>query len=446
MKNINYGKRSNFNDLEGLLTGSMGIRGIRNRLINKCVDYYGNRIKNHFGITMEFPSDMHTAVFTEWLRKYDKGFMHHISNPYAVSDKHSKVMPIIESDFLVKLDAHTFIYVSGENESVGQDRTSNRVSIYLFGKHFPKYYKELKNLLNNRLRSDNMIYSICGKGGNNDRNYWTCSGSKLTRRTMDTLYFDNNIKEQIMTHLDKWMDNEALYESRGLIFKTGILLYGTSGTGKSSLAAAIAYYLGCSIISIDCTTFDHLDLGEVTDCINADDERYVVLLDEIDAVFVSRDGDGAGTDKAKNTSKLLSFLDSPNSPKNVVFIGTTNYVDRMDEAALRKGRFDLSIELTNISQNSALEMCHGFGLDAENTEELMETTEFPVNPSKFQSLILERMGDGDANKEDLEEDPEDTEALVKKSEKLVKDFADLVDRSINSDEDEDDYDEEEDYE
>lgn len=431
------------NDLEHIITGSMGLRGLRYRLLNKAVSYYGSRIKNYFGITMEFPTERHVVIFTEWLQKYDKGFMHHIANPYAVADKHSKATPVIDSEFVVKLDLHTYLYVSGNVRYLDETKKSTIVQIYLFGKHFPKYYNELKKLMSNRLRADNMIYSVTGKGGDG-RSYWTCSGSKLTRRTMDTLFFDNDIKEQIINHLDKWNRNESLYESRGLIFKTGILLYGTPGTGKSSLAAAIAYYLGCSIISIDCTTFDNLDIAEVTDCINADEDRYVVLLDEIDAVFLSRDGDGAGSDKAKNTSKLLSFLDSPNSPKNVVFIGTTNYIDRLDPATLRKGRFDLSIELTNISKATALEMCHGFGLDAENTEDLMENTEFPINPSKFQSLILERMGDGDANKEDLEEEPEISEEPSEdedekmKSEKTVKQFIDMVDYATNADEDDED--------
>ena len=234
------------------------------------------------------------------------------------------------------------------------------------------------------------MYSIVAQGsGDNERTYWSCTGSTLTPRPMDTLFFDTGIKERIIKHLDKWLSNESIYRERGLIYKTGILLYGSAGTGKSSLASAIANYLHCGLVTIDCTTFQYLNTAEVAESINADNERYVVLLDEIDSIFGSRDEETDDV-KTKRISKLLSFLDSPNSPNNVVFVATTNYIDRLDKAALRKGRFDIMEKLENIHEEAAIKMCKGFKLSDNETKEILKDKEFPINPSELQSVILDK--------------------------------------------------------
>ncbi len=164
-----------------------------------------------------------------------------------------------------------------------------------------------------------MMYSITA--GSNDRNdtWWTCTGSTLTPRPMNTIFFEQEKKDKIINHLNSWMSNESIYSNRGLIFKTGILLYGKAGTGKSSLASAIANYLNCGLITIDTTTFFNLNISEVVESINADDDRYVILIDEIDTIFTSRDNDNASDKQKENTSKLLSLLDSTSLAYSIIF-------------------------------------------------------------------------------------------------------------------------------
>lgn len=57
-----------------------------------------------------------------------------------------------------------------------------------------------------------------------------------------------------------------------------------------------------------------------------------------------------------NIKQLLQFLDSSQSPNNVIFIATTNYIDRLDHALVRKGRFDLKIELDDFNKDTARKM------------------------------------------------------------------------------------------
>ena len=218
--------------------------------------------------------------------------------------------------------------------------------------------------------------------------------STSAKRDFSTLFFDNHIEEDIKKFLDNWIENESIYRNRGLLFKTGILLYGNPGTGKSSIANAIAAYLDCNIITIDMTNFANLDIAGISTTINADSSRYIILLDEIDVLFSNRDNNSKDQNEA--ISKLLLLLDSVQSPDNVVFVATTNYVDRLDPALIRKGRFDKKIEIGNISYNTAVKMCRSFGIKDEGEVELLlaksktdKNNNF--NPATLQSDILEVM-------------------------------------------------------
>ena len=119
----------------------------------------------------------------------------------------------------------------------------------------------------------------------------------------------------------------------------------------------------------------------------------------IDTVFTNREDD-ASTDKQRSTiSKLLQFMDSQHSPTNVVFVATTNYKDRLDDALMRKGRFDKIIHLGDIDYNAAIEMCKGFNLTQDQINSLKLDKNSTFNPAELQDRILSTI----AHKEVLED-------------------------------------------
>lgn len=378
-------------NFEKELLKTMGVKGLVNQAYSNTLLYAIRKVKTHFGVDMKFCDPGQVAAVIQWIEKYDNNFKSHIENPYLLNNKLSKQGPIIDRSFMIKLDKATWTFISGRYQNSKDSSSMNTIYMYIFGKKTFKYFKNLTKHIETNTSSTRMKFSITSPKGSDGRNsYWSCTGSVLTPRPMDTLFFDSGIKERIITHLDNWLANEQIYLNRGLIYKTGILLYGTPGTGKSSLASAIANYLQCGLVTIDCTTFDSLNVAEVAESINADEDRYVILLDEIDSVFGSRENEKDSAKTARIT-KLLSFLDSPNSPSNVVFVATTNYIDKLDKAALRKGRFDLMEELTDIHTKTAYEMCKGFNLNEEQTDRVIRSVTFPVNPSYLQSVILDEM-------------------------------------------------------
>ena len=371
---------------EALLNNEVSIKTmVSNTVKRKSLNYFIDKMKTHFGIEMKFNTDRQIKIITKWVEEVDpKNFKYRISNPY---DYKKNDNPMLKGEFILHIDTRTFIFIS-----VGDKEKDKGIYMYIFGKKAFKWFKIIANKAQ-YANDTNMMYSISARNSE-DGQYWTCVGSTFNSRPMDTLFFDKDIKNKICKHLDDWLTNEEVYKDRGLTFKTVILLYGVAGTGKSSLASAIATYLNCGLITIDTATFADLNITEVVESINADNNRYVILIDEIDTIFTSRDEDNITDSQKVRTSKLLSLLDSQQSPNNVIFVATTNYIDKLDKAVIRKGRFDMSIELGNISKDTAMEMCKSFNLTKEQSMKAISEFEGrEINPAELQNVILTVISD-----------------------------------------------------
>ena len=140
------------------------------------------------------------------------------------------------------------------------------------------------------------------------------------------------IKEDILKHIDKFLANREMYMKRNLPYKTGVLLEGPPGTGKSSIANMIATEYNCDMVLINMSEFSKINTDFLATTINADDKFYVVVLEDIDCVIGDRQDENDDLENKKNVNKLLQFLDSTSSPTNVVFVATTNHVEKLDDA------------------------------------------------------------------------------------------------------------------
>ena len=217
-------------------------------------------------------------------------------------------------------------------------------------------------------------------------------------------------KERILEYIDNWKKNiPVYYEKYSMVSKLSILLYGEPGTGKSTFAKAVANYLGLNNVYV--VGPDHFQNNMEHDSPfrgsarrygrrNSVGNRGVYAIDDIDCVCNSRESDTSHNNSTA-MSNLLQFLDNPPTfyykadngvhyPISIV-IATTNYIDRLDDAVKRYGRFDLRIPMVNFDKEYAQKMCDIYDLDLKTICPDCDTDGWTVSPSYLQAQCLENV-------------------------------------------------------
>lgn len=131
----------------------------------------------------------------------------------------------------------------------------------------------------------------------------------------------------------------------------GILLHGEPGNGKTVFAEALAGELGVPFIQMSYGDVSSKWLGEmprvIGNCFAYAKRKApcVLFIDEIDSFIGSRDAGSNNAEDLKVTNTLLTEIVNLRKHR-VVLIGATNYLGKLDAAAIREGRFDYKVEMT----------------------------------------------------------------------------------------------------
>lgn len=248
---------------------------------------------------------------------------------------------------------------------------------------FLRTYKSINDYKEEEIGINTLVLINGDKG-----DYWNINFQSINTKSIRELFTDGDI-HSLMNHLNKWNESKVLYEQLNIIHKTGILLYGLPGTGKTSLAKAIAKELKAPIYVVNMGDFNERQIDAIKDDIEVSYENRTIILifEDIDCIFSTRND--LKTEKQKQAAQLLlQFLDGTFSIPNVISIATTNHIEVLDPALIRDGRFDIKIEMKNISRESAIKLCHHFKVDSNDIPDLLENEQFPINPSYIQNKIL----------------------------------------------------------
>lgn len=413
------------------------VNSATNTILEKTINYGYNflfqKIKETFGKEYYFSenesSEMIRIIHDKFLFKYD---------PKINSDETENLPLYMDCIKIFHLDYHTYCfirtgkYVDDLESSLIRGVKSGRcdLHLYIFGKKMQKYVKELEKLLVVK-HNDTMLnfYTIDENGDENHPNTRILY-SEIRRRDLSSLFFSNGEIEKIKQEIDRFLSQEEFYQKRQLLYKTGILLYGKPGTGKSSLVKALASHYNRSIASINVSHLRTIDLDSITQSINSDNnEKFIILLEDIDTLWLNREDGTSNRDDQAIINKLLQFLDSNSSPNNVIFIATTNHINRLDEALLREGRFNLKIELCELNAKDSIAFGRSFGLKDKEIESVLKSIEMETknfsgrfNQSKLQTRFLSKIENipiekakelHEVEEEDVEEEEGPDEVLMK---------------------------------
>ncbi|XP_039159344.1 AAA-ATPase ASD, mitochondrial [Eucalyptus grandis] len=188
--------------------------------------------------------------------------------------------------------------------------------------------------------------------------------------TFDTLAMEPNKKSEIMNDLLRFRRGKEYYERIGKAWKRGYLLYGPPGTGKSTMIAAMANFLNYDVYDLELTTVK--DNTELRKLLIETSAKSIIVIEDIDCSLDltgqrktkkrEKDDDEEKVDPVKRMAKggeeskdskvtlsgLLNFIDglwsACGGERIIVF--TTNFVERLDPALIRRGRMDKHIEMS----------------------------------------------------------------------------------------------------
>ena len=258
-------------------------------------------------------------------------------------------------------------------------------------KDFEKFFKVIST---DKERENNIqIYKM--------NEYWHPM-NLIPKRTLDTVFLEQHKKDILLKTIDDFVKEEQWYLDNGIPYHLGILLYGSPGTGKSSLIKAIASYLSYDIYYLPVS-----NLSKLNDCMDTLPEKSILVIEDIDCekALHHRTNRDEGTDgtqtqkRAKNAqesndelsfvnfSDVLNVIDGVCSAHGRILITTTNHIDKLDPALIRPGRIDLRLELGHVTREVFNQFTKRF-FDKNVGENIALKDELTC--AELQSLLLQK--------------------------------------------------------
>jgi hypothetical protein len=152
--------------------------------------------------------------------------------------------------------------------------------------------------------------------------------------TDELLKFEDSRHQLVLSEVHKFWGLREKLKFLGFTHKRGILLHGKPGSGKSCLLKLVMN----DIVEKGDVVMLAKSPNAVVTCLDQfrkvePTRRVVVILEDIDEMV------------RYDEHSLLELFDGDSQVDGVLYLGTTNYLDRLPPRMKRAGRFDRTIEI-----------------------------------------------------------------------------------------------------
>lgn len=184
----------------------------------------------------------------------------------------------------------------------------------------------------------------------------------------------------------------GLYKANGFDRASGALLYGPTGTGKTTLMQALSSFSGFNVIKVKGPELLSKYIGASEAAVRQVFQEArrsrpsLIMFDELDALAPRRGNDNTGvTDRVVN--QLLTEIDGTEDSNGIFIVATTSRKDLIDPALLRSGRIDLHIPIEIPDSTDRADLITGLtGMGGDGIVKLVALTE-GISPAHVKNIL-----------------------------------------------------------
>lgn len=199
----------------------------------------------------------------------------------------------------------------------------------------------------------------------------TLTSSSTTFSSIGGLHETRKILLETLQYPTKYA---PIFAQCPLRLRSGLLLYGFPGCGKTLLASAVAGECGLNFISVKGPEILNKYIGASEKSIRDLFERAeaakpcILFFDEFDSIAPKRGHDSTGvTDRVVN--QLLTQMDGAEGLSGVYVLAATSRPDLIDPALLRPGRLDKSLLCDMPSHSDRVDIIEALGKKLQLSDE-----------------------------------------------------------------------------
>lgn len=198
----------------------------------------------------------------------------------------------------------------------------------------------------------------------------------LSKAAVDVTFDDvggcHDAKRELL-HLARRVNQPSVVLRWGGMPTKGVLIHGPKGTGKTTLVQAFAREVDLPFFSFRVSDVLSMWVNDSARQLRGIFSQVrnggggIIFFDEADALFAQRGSFNSHHEDDKIVNEWNSIMDSIGPDERVVVFLATNFIENLDDAAIRDGRIDLVVSVTMPNEKDREEVFRVHALRTERT-------------------------------------------------------------------------------